>query len=206
MIKPNILSKLIVEADSGNDIVQKYMRIHEKVVNFTSIELFKNRATGYVRYIEKIKNCDKTAFMGWSDEIENSRLHLDDTLFNAGRYSDQEFISTSEDTLFQMTKGWTLRDVVIVPTDMLTRMSILVESGIAQQWKKIEKLVKNLHLTSKTLGRSRPLLALTLNDNISVVFYVHCVLLLVTCITFIIEQCLGYLVMISVVKTLLKYV
>ncbi|CAL8119822.1 unnamed protein product [Orchesella dallaii] len=194
--RPNILSKFIVEAGSVNDIVQKYMRIHEKVVNFTSIELFNSsRYTSYVRYIEKIKSCDKTAFMGWSDEIENNRLHLDDILFNAGRQSDKDFISTSEETLFQMTKGWTLRDVVIVTTDISTRMSILVESGIGQQWKRIEKRVKNLQLLFKTHGRSRPLLALTLNDNISVVFYVHCGLLLMACIIFMLEKCFGYLFM-----------
>ncbi|CAL8119789.1 unnamed protein product [Orchesella dallaii] len=192
--KPNILSQLILEADSGNGIVQKYMRIHEKLANFTSIELFNSsRNTTYARYVENIKSCDRTAFMGWSDKIERSHLHLYDILSKAGRHSDKEFISIGKETLFQMTKGWTLRNVAIVTNDIPTRMSTMVESGIGQQWKKIEKLVKNLRLILKTQGRSRPLPALTLNDNISVVFDVHFGLLIATCITFIIEQCFGYL-------------
>ncbi|CAL8134125.1 unnamed protein product [Orchesella dallaii] len=204
--KPNILSNLILEADSGNGIVQKYMRIHEKLANFTNNELFNSiRNTSYVRYVEKIKSCDRTAFMGWSDEIESSRLHLYDILSNAGRHSDKEFISLGEETLFQMTKGWTLRNVAIVTKDILTRMSAMLESGIGPQWKKIEKLVKNLQLILKTQGRLRSLPALALNDNISVVFYVHCGLLIATCITCIIELWFGYLVLSFIVKTLLKY-
>ncbi|CAL8131955.1 unnamed protein product [Orchesella dallaii] len=206
--KPNILSKLVEEADPKTNIVQKYIRIHEKIHNFTSIELYNmSQNISYVGYLEKIKNCDNTAFMGWHDEIESSRLHLDDILFNAGRHYDKEFISISEEMLFQLRIGWTLKDVTIVTPDLPQRMSILVESGIGQEWKTIETFVRNLQLAIKTNSRPIPLPTLKLNDNIGAVFYVHCVLLLFTCVVFIIEQCCegGVFALNLLMKLFLRY-
>ncbi|CAL8105911.1 unnamed protein product [Orchesella dallaii] len=170
-------SKLVEEADPKNNIVQKYIRIYEKIHNFTSIEPYNlSQNLSYVGYLEKIKNCDNTAFMGWYDEIESSRLHLDDILFNSGRHYDKEFISTSEEMLFQLRIGWTLKDVTIVTSDLPQRISTLVESGIGKEWKTIETFVRHLQLAIKTNSRPIPLPTLKLNDNISAVFYVHCVI------------------------------
>jgi len=138
MQQQNILSSLIKNSDHTNEVVKQYMLIHEKIHNFTLYQLFDlTKRNGVMGYLEKIMMCDNTAFMGWSDEIETSRLLLDDILHENGRASEKQFISAGEETLFKLRKGWALSFVSVMSPNFERRMDIMVESGIGREWKEI---------------------------------------------------------------------
>jgi len=183
----NILTHLLIDADPDIDIVKQYLKIHGQVLNFTAEGILNTTRKGTLGYIEKVENCDKTAFMSWSKEIETGRLLLENILFKAGKHSMRQFISTSNQRMFRVRKGWRFEDITI-PIQLTGALATVIESGIGMQWKMIEKYVQNFNLTVQVHGRSSPLLALSLNGNISVVFFVHMVLLGITFCAFALEH------------------
>ncbi|CAL8112179.1 unnamed protein product [Orchesella dallaii] len=186
----NIITGLLEDADPKNQIVKKFKSIQRLVANLTAQDVYNITQKGALGFIEKIGGCDKTAFLGWSGEIERGRYILDDLLYHSGKKKMREFISRSEEHLLRIGKGWKFKDVRIVPPNFARPLSIVMESGIGSQWKMVEKFVKNLNLTKTVYGRSEKVLALTLSDNISVVFSVHGVLLVFAILVFILEHLL----------------
>lgn len=129
---------------------------------------------GYLRFI---RNCDKTAFVDWSDQIQESRYVLKRLVREkrernsfAGSPSK---VSISIDGIGEKRASWGLSRVKLQGEKLFRRISIMVESGIARQWKNWEQRVKTY--TDMAAAKREPVefRVLQVGDNIVVVFYTH---------------------------------
>jgi len=147
---------------------------------------------GYLRYVDK---CHKSAYVSWSDEIEESVSILKRLVYDANFLKKKsadikesvESVTTGKEILASAHKTWKVFKVVMQGEIAFKRIRALLESGIAKQWYEMEKRVKaysdNIRLAHITAEPKK----LELNDNIVVVFYAHSVLLFVSALAYFLE-------------------
>jgi len=112
-------------------------------------------------YLKYITNCYRTAYVSYSDEIEESVSILKRLLYTSNSWTNNlkdavESVTTGKEISGLIHKTWGLHDVRIPNDIAFKRINGLLESGIAKQWYQFERRVKayaNLlllaHLTSE---------------------------------------------------------
>lgn len=143
---------------------------------------------GYLRFI---RNCDNTAFVDWSDQIQNSRYILKrlvrENLNNNSVKGSQAKVSISIDGIGEKRTSWGLSWVKLPGERLFKRISSLVESGTARQWRNWEQRVRTYRDMVAAMREPVEFRALQVGDNIVVVFYTHLVALAATVVIYILE-------------------
>jgi len=147
-----------------------------------------NLNEGFLKYVT---NCSRSAYVGYSDEIEESISILKRLVYHSNTPENRkiavESVTTGKEILAKSHKTWNVY-LVATPGDyVFKRITGLLESGIAKQWYAFEKRVKSyadLLLLSNIKAEPKKL---ELNDNIVVVFYVYSVLLSLSLLAYAVE-------------------
>jgi len=103
-----------------------------------------NLNEGFLKYVT---NCNRSAYVGYSDEIEESVSILKGLVYHSNipekRKIAVESVTTGKEILAKSHKTWKVH-LVAAPGDyVFKRITGLLESGITKQWYAFEKRVKS---------------------------------------------------------------
>ncbi|CAL8133881.1 unnamed protein product [Orchesella dallaii] len=128
----NVLSKL---CDNSHELTHK--EINEGAYNYDATV-----TEGYLHYIRK---CDRTAFITWSDEIQEAEPILKRIL--SRRVTDRKMVnkmvSVGKEIASSWNAGWEIRGCKYLSAKFVARrLASVLESGIGMQWNKWGRWVK----------------------------------------------------------------
>ncbi len=174
-----------------NNIVKKYRKINNLTRPLTLDEIDEEIEEGFGMYVKRLQYCNKTAFVSWKGDISETQTMLKYELQNKRNFSESQVkrvISVGKEYILPTRKGWALNEVELPIKPILFRITAMVESGIAKQWKDLEAW-RRLNTLTKDFRRfldGGPT-KLNLGDNIVVVFYAQAIVVSVTSLAFAVE-------------------
>lgn len=178
--KPYTFNEMLKNVEN-NSIVRKYQQVENLLPsNVTHTEWTKRIQQGLSYFMDKIQSCNHSAFLGWSDQVMEGVHKLKSNLRGSKNYTKAQVnmvVSAGRESILVSRKGWTLAEVTMPILKVLSVITSIHETGIAKQWKGWDTWLKTLKYLKEFHEFGDDPVRLTMNDNISVVFYVHLVLL-----------------------------
>ncbi|CAL8105835.1 unnamed protein product [Orchesella dallaii] len=190
----NVLSKL---CDNTHELTHK--EINEGAYNHVATV-----TEGYLHYIKK---CDRTAFITWSDEIQEAEPILKRIL--SGRVTDRKtvnkMVSVGKEIASSWNVGWEIRGCKYLSAKFVAkRLASVLESGIGMQWNKWGKWVKAFNDIATAARTIDGPVRMKMDHNVIVVFFVHFILLTAAFAVVLVEVAQLLVVQHSLVKGISK--
>ncbi|CAL8105997.1 unnamed protein product [Orchesella dallaii] len=201
------LSKTAITNEFGKVLSKLCDNTHELTHKEINEGAYNHEATVTEGYLHYIRKCDRTAFITWSDEIQEAEPILKRILSRrvTERKMVNKMVSVGKEIASSWNVGWEIRGCKYLSAKFVARrLASVLESGIGIQWNKWGRWVKAFNDIATAARTIDGPVMMKMDHNVIVVFFDQFILLTTAFAVVLVEVAQLLVVQHSLVKGISK--